>query len=91
MYIFRSISWKKANTSPWLNSAAPTERIRQFPGPHQDMIARFLRAPFGESMLIPLSGELRNSLAEEILGYIGYHSESSVNVRSLKVLHELLR
>ena len=67
------------------------ERIRQFPGPHQDMIARFLRAPFGESMLIPLSGELRNSLAEEILGYIGYHSESSVNVRSLKVLHELLR
>ena len=74
-----------------LGFSPDTERIRQFPGPHQDMIARFLRAPFGESMLIPLSGELRNSLAEEILGYIGYHSESSVNVRSLKVLHELLR
>ena len=42
-------------------------------------------------MLIPLSGELRNELAEDILRYIEYHSESSVNVNSLKVLRELFR
>ena len=53
-----------------LGFSPDTERIRQFPGPHQDMIARFLRAPFGESKLLPLSGEQRNSMAEERLGYI---------------------
>jgi hypothetical protein len=40
-------------------------------------------------MLIPLNGAVRNALSEEILKYIEFHTESSVNVNSLKVLHEL--
>ena len=45
--------------------------------------------PFADSMLIPLNGAARNEIAEEILRYIEYHTESSVNVNSLKVLREL--
>jgi hypothetical protein len=40
-------------------------------------------------MMIPLNGKVRNELAEEILRYIEFHTESAVNVNSLKVLHEL--
>ena len=42
-------------------------------------------------MLIPMSGELRNDMAERLLKYIEFHTESAVNVNSLKVLHELFR
>jgi hypothetical protein len=40
-------------------------------------------------MLLPLNGAVRNEIAEEILRYIEFHSESAVNVNSLKVLREL--
>ena len=40
-------------------------------------------------MLIPLSGADRNKIAEDILRYLEFHTESSINVRSLRVLHEL--
>lgn len=60
-----------------------------FVGEHFPTAERFMKAPFAESMLIPLSGCVRNELAEKILGYIEFHTESAVNVNSLKVLHEL--
>ena len=40
-------------------------------------------------MLIPLNGATRNEIAEEILRYIEFHTESAINVNSLKVLREL--
>ena len=48
-------------------------------------------APFEEAMLIPLSGPVRNELAETLLRYIEFHSEATVNVKSLKVLRELFQ
>ena len=60
-----------------------------FVGDHYPLIERFMSAPFAESMLIPLNGATRNEIAEEILRYIEFHSESAVNVNSLKVLREL--
>ena len=48
-----------------------------------------MKEPFAESMLIPLTGSVRNALSEEILRYIEFHTESSANINSLKVLHEL--
>ena len=48
-----------------------------------------LRLPFAESLLLPLTGVDRNAIAESILKYIEYHTESAVNVRSLAVLREL--
>jgi DNA repair protein RecO (recombination protein O) len=60
-----------------------------FVGEHYPVVEKFMTLPFAESMLIPLNGAARNEIAEEILRYIEYHTESSVNVNSLKVLREL--
>ena len=45
--------------------------------------------PFTEAMLLPLKGVDRNEIAESILKYIEFHTESKVNVRSLSVLREI--
>ena len=60
-----------------------------FVGEHYPVTERFMILSFAESMLIPLNGTVRNEIAEEILRYIEFHSESAVNVNSLKVLREL--
>lgn len=63
--------------------------LMPFTGEHFPIVQRFMQDSFAESMLIPLSGQVRNEIAEEILRYIEFHSESSVNINSLKVLREL--
>jgi DNA repair protein RecO (recombination protein O) len=63
--------------------------LMPFVGDHYPIVERFMKESFAESMLIPLSGSIRNELSEEILRYIEFHTESAVNVNSLKVLHEL--
>ena len=50
-----------------------------------------LRADFGASLLVPLSGEVRNEIAELLLRYLSFHSESRIEARSLRVLRELFR
>ena len=42
-------------------------------------------------MLIPLRGEQRNALCENLLRYLEYHTESALRVQSLEVLRELYR
>jgi DNA repair protein RecO (recombination protein O) len=63
--------------------------LMPFVGDHYQIVEDFMRMSFAESMLIPLNGPVRNEIAEEILRYIEYHTESSLNVNSLKVLREL--
>lgn len=63
--------------------------LMPFTGEHFPIVQRFMQDSLAESMLIPLSGQVRNEIAEEILRYIEFHSESSVNINSLKVLREL--
>ena len=58
-------------------------------GDHYPTVERFMQTSFAESMLIPLNGSVRNEIAEEILRYIEFHTESSVNINSLKVLRDL--
>ena len=65
--------------------------IAPFAGDRIETLDRFLKTSFEEAMMIPLSGAVRNELAEVILRYIEFHSESSVNVKSLQVLRELFR
>ncbi len=60
-----------------------------FVGGHYPVVERFMTEPFAETMLIPLNGVTRNEIAEEILRYIEFHTESSLNVNSLRVLREL--
>ena len=52
-------------------------------------VEALLRLHFAEALLLPLSGIDRNAIAESILKYIEYHTESAVNVRSLAVLREI--
>ena len=52
-------------------------------------VEALLSLPFTEAMLLPLTGADRNAIAESILKYIEYHTESAVNVRSLAVLREI--
>lgn len=63
--------------------------LMPFVGEHYPIVEKFMTLPFADCMLIPLNGAVRNEIAEEILRYIEYHTESSVNVNSLKVLREL--
>ena len=65
--------------------------MEPFMGGHSALVSEFIGKPFSEAMLIPMSGELRNDMAERLLKYIEFHTESAVNVNSLKVLHELFR
>lgn len=63
--------------------------LQPFVGDHYPVVERFMKEPFAESMLIPLSGRVRNEIADEIIRYIEFHIESSLNINSLKVLREL--
>lgn len=67
-----------------------SEDMAPFAGELLPLVDRFLSAPFEDSMLIPLTGGIRTRLAETIIKYIEYHSESALNINSLKVLHEIL-
>lgn len=63
--------------------------LQPFVGDHYPLVERFMKESFADVMLIPLNGVLRNELAEGILRYIEFHTESALNIASLKVLREL--
>lgn len=72
-----------------LGFAPESSDLMPFVGEYYPVVERLMRESFAETMLIPLSGERRNEIAEGILRYIEYHTESSVNVNSLKVLRDI--
>ena len=63
--------------------------LQPFVGDHYPVVESLMRGSFAETMLLPMNGQLRNEIAEEVLRYISYHTESSVNINSLKVLRDL--
>lgn len=63
--------------------------LMPFTGAHYPIVERFMGGSFADTMLIPVSGQIRNEIAEGILRYIEFHTESAINVNSLKVLREL--
>ncbi len=63
--------------------------LRHFTGENYDIAVRFMDSSFAESMLIPMTGVKRNELAEGIIRYLEYHTESAININSLNVLREL--
>ena len=72
-----------------LGFSPETKDLAPFVGDHYQVTEQFMTLSFAQSMLISLNGTVRNEIAEEILRYIEFHSESAVNVNSLKVLREL--
>ena len=67
------------------------EDLMPFAGERLGELKVLLRSDFGACMLIPLSGETRSEIAEILLRYIGYHAETRIEARSLRVLRELFR
>ena len=63
--------------------------LAPFADKHLSQMEFLLKLPFAEALLYPLSGVDRNTIAESILRYIEFHTESAVNVRSLAVLREI--
>ena len=63
--------------------------LMPFVGENYVTVSQFMTTSFAESMLIPLSGLVRNKICEDVLRYIEYHTESTLTINSLKVLREL--
>ena len=72
-----------------LGFSPESQDLMPFVREHYPLVERFMKESMADAMLIPLNGAIRNEIAEEILRYIESHSESAVNVASLKVLREL--
>ena len=65
------------------------EDLAPFAGNLYPKIQALMALDFIGFMLFPLNGEERNSIAQILLDYIGFHSACKVEIRSLKVLREL--
>jgi DNA repair protein RecO (recombination protein O) len=63
--------------------------LMPFVGDNYRTVSQFMTSSFAEAMLIPLSGQVRNKICEDVLRYIEYHTESTLTINSLKVLREL--
>ena len=72
-----------------LGFSPETSDLMPFVGENFTTVSQFMTASFAESMLVPLSGPVRNKLCEDVLRYIEYHTESTLTINSLKVLREL--
>ena len=72
-----------------LGFSPETSDLMPFIGENYTTVSQFMTASFAESMLVPLSGPVRNKICEDVLRYIEYHTESTLTINSLKVLREL--
>ena len=72
-----------------LGFSPETSDLMPFVGENFMTVSQFMTASFAESMLVPLSGPVRNKICEDVLRYIEYHTESTLTINSLKVLREL--
>ena len=78
-----------AGLAPFVTSCHPERSEGSSSGQNLRSLEALLNLPFTEALLLPLTGADRNAIAESILKYIEYHTESAVNVRSLAVLREI--
>ena len=67
------------------------EDLAPFAGEHYRTMQELTGLSFAQCMLLPLCGESRNEIAEILLKYLSYHTESAINAKSLPVLRELYR
>ncbi len=71
---------------------SPTfEDLAPFAGEHLNVVKQLLTSSPAETLLIPMNGVQRNAVASLLLDYIGYHTDSQINIRSLQVLRDLYR
>ena len=54
------------------------------------LFQQFLRTPYEETMAVPLSGTRRQAFARKMLQYLSWHLGTTIDAKSLDVLHEVL-
>ena len=74
-----------------LGFAPSLEDLMPFAGGHLAQLRALVQSGSSESLLVPLSGGQRSEIAEILLRYLGYHTETRIEARSLRVLRELFR
>ena len=74
-----------------LGFAPTSEDLAPFAGEHYALIRELLQSDAASSLLIPMTGAQRNAVAGLLLDYIGFHTETQLNIRSLSVLREIYR
>lgn len=67
------------------------DTLAPFADGHLKPMKALLEAGFSESMLLPLTGEMRSALCEDILKYLAYHTDRPLSIRSLAVLRDVFR
>lgn len=68
-----------------------SEDIDPFVSPdHVETVHRLMTLPFADAMLVPLSGRVRNSISDSLLRYMELHLDTSLNIKSLPILRELM-
>lgn len=63
--------------------------LRPFCGERLEDIEALMCSDYAGALMVPLSGNSRNEIAGILLEYLGYHIESRMDIRSLRVLREL--
>ena len=61
-----------------------------FPPEDAALFQRFLRTPYAEALCIPLSGSRRQAFARKMLQYLSWHLGTTIDAKSLDVLHAVL-
>jgi len=72
-----------------LGFAPSLEDLSPFAGERLQDVKALLEAGFEEAMLLPLSGERRSQLCDSFIRYLSHHTETTLDIRSLRVLQEL--
>ena len=72
-----------------LGFAPSVEDLAPFAGERLRDVQALLEAGFEETMLLPLSGERRSQLCDIFIRYLSHHTETTLDIRSLRVLQEL--
>lgn len=67
------------------------EDLAPFVGENLAVARQLLELDLAGCMLLPLNGRTRNDLAASLIQYLCVHTESNINVQSLKVLSEIFR
>ena len=71
---------------------SPSEAdLMPFAETHLRELRALLQSDLGACLLVPLSGDARSDIAEILLRYLSFHTETRIEVRSLRVLRELFR
>jgi len=67
------------------------EDIAPFAGEDYQKIQSLLESSYAHCMLIPLDGVQRSRICQSVLDYISAHTESRLEIQSLKILSEVFR